>query len=73
MCIIAEKKSIATKKLKVIVQVTRTANLLKRIILPPNKNTPDPKVVMLPLRMLTPISFNAYCIFPDRVCCGECM
>ena len=61
-CMIAPKSSIDTKKLMVMVQVTRTANLLKMMTLPPKRKTPEPKVVILPLKILTPISVYAYFI-----------
>jgi len=50
------KNSIETRKLIVIVLVIRTANFWKVTTYPPNKKAPEPNVVMVPLKMLTPIS-----------------
>jgi len=55
-CIMAPNKSMATKKLILMVAVIMTANLLNVMIFPPNKKIPDPNVVMNPLKIETPIS-----------------
>ena len=52
----APNRSIALKKEIEIVAEIMTANLLKKISLAPKSETPHPKVVIVPLRMLTPIS-----------------
>ena len=38
-----------------MVLVISTANFWKMISCPPKRNAPDPKVVRVPLKMLTPI------------------
>lgn len=53
---IAPKKAIAIMKEKVIVLVMSRANFWKVMISPKKRKKPDPKVVIEPLKMLTPIS-----------------
>ena len=52
----APKKSIETMKAIAIVEVIKTANFWKVIIEANDKKNPAPKVVILPLRILAPIS-----------------
>lgn len=52
----APNKSIALRNEIPIVDVMITANFWKVISLPPKSDMPQPSVVMVPLRMLTPIS-----------------
>ena len=59
----APKRSMAVRNEMEIVEVIITANLLKVTILPPKSDTPHPRVVMVPLRILTPISEYACLIF----------
>lgn len=56
----APNKSIALRNDIDIVEVMITANFWKVISLPPKREMPQPRVVMVPLRMLTPISEYAY-------------
>jgi hypothetical protein len=53
---IAPKRSIDMRKLKLIVDVMRTANFLNVMTYPPKRAEPLPKVVMVPLMILIPIS-----------------
>ena len=55
-CIKEPKRSMAIKKLRDIVLVMRIANFWKVIKVPPKRKAPEPKVVIVPLRILTPIS-----------------
>ena len=69
----APKYNMATKNEMAIVEVIRTANLEKMTIWAGNRKTPQPKVVIAPLRMLLPISWYECFIFSLLVFSGECM
>jgi len=49
----------AKKRETITVEVMIKANFWKKIIWPPNRKTPLPKVVNAPLKMLTPIAPTA--------------
>ena len=60
-----EKKAMSAEK--ITVTVIMKANFLKKVKFPKSKNTPLPKVVMAPLKILTPISLYACLILRSLV------
>lgn len=52
----APKRSMAVRNEIEMVAVMITANFWKVIIFPPKRDMPQPRVVMVPLRILMPIS-----------------
>ena len=56
MCMVAPKNSIDVKKDRMVVLTMIIANFLNRSILPKKRKTADPVVVIIPLKILTPIS-----------------
>jgi len=53
--------------------VIRVANLGNVVSYPPKRKTPDPNVVMLPLRILTPIVVYDSCILLFLEAWAECI
>ena len=73
ICMIAPNVTIANMNAIRTVNVITNAKVSKNMKLAKYKKNPDMKVVMHPLRILTPISLYACLIFSDLVSCIECI
>ena len=69
----APNSNIALRNDMEIVEVIMTANFWNVISLPPKRDIPQPRVVIVPLRILTPISEYAYWILSCRDGFTECL
>mmetsp|Transcript_35365 Transcript_35365/g.61757 ORF Transcript_35365/g.61757 Transcript_35365/m.61757 type:complete len:103 (-) Transcript_35365:132-440(-) len=62
-----ERKPSDQRELNQIVKQIKIANFVKKIIVHPNRKTPEPKVVTAPAKIVMPIDFNACVVLYIRV------